>query len=171
MDRMREYGNFPKDQTNEELEAQLRQALDRAAINPGRFFLASCRPNQRVVRIDIPSRSVFYAVLQKPSTEMRDYDWQVPTVISVRMYQSWNEEGKLSLIGEHIDKTKLPKIKEQLCVRWSNGTKTDHWAEYLADDVPEAIRKLIAEGIRRETIKVYKEIPFKVNVSLEGFTS
>jgi hypothetical protein len=59
-----------------------------------------------------------------------------------------------------------------LHLRWHNGDGKEHFGDYCVDDVPDQIRQLLNKGVKRETIKVYKEIPFQINVSLvAGVTS
>lgn len=170
LDRLREHAGFPKDADSVAIETELRRALDEAAENQEKNFLKGCKPDQYAVRVAIPGRNVVYAILKKPANNaQKSYDYIVPTVLTVEMYQTWTEDGKLGTIEElPAERRTLPKLKPQLCLRWSNGNGKDHWGDYCADDVPEQIRQLIGKGVKRETIKVYKEIPFKINVSLEG---
>jgi hypothetical protein len=89
------------------------------------------------------------------------------------MYDSWNKDGKLGSIADiAAEKRPMPKLKPQLHLRWHNGKGEEHFGDYCEDDVPEQIRRLLNEGVRRETIKVYREVPFRINVSLTaGITS
>jgi hypothetical protein len=168
LERLREHAGFPKDADTVTMETELRRALDEAAKNKEKNFLKGCKPDQLAVRVAIPGRNVVYAILQNPSSSQKSYDYIVPTVLTVDMFQSWTEDGKLGSIEDlPAEKRALPKLKPQLCLRWSNGDGKEHWGDYCADDVPEQIRALIGKGVKRETIKVYKEIPFKINVSLE----
>ena len=167
-ERLREHAGFPKDTDSVAMETELRRELDRAAENPEKHFMTGCKPDQFAVRVAIPGRNVVYAILKKPNNAQKSYDYIVPTVLTVEMFQSWTEDGKLGTIEElPAEKRALPKLKPQLCLRWSNGDGKEHWGDYCADDVPEQIRTLIGKGVKRETIKVYKEIPFKINVSLD----
>lgn len=170
-DRMKKYARYPWNADNAKIEAELRQQLDEAAKNQEKTFLQGCKPGQFAVRIAVPGRDVVYAILKKPDSD-KTYDWIVPTVLSVDMYQTWSTDGKLGAIEDlPPEKRSMPKLKPQLCLRWSNGDGKEHWGDYCADDVPQQIRKLIGQGVGRDAIKVYKEIPFKIEVSLEGITS
>jgi hypothetical protein len=168
LDRLREHAGFPRDADAVTMETELRRALDEAAEDIGKNFLKGCKPDQWAVRVAIPGRNVVYAVLKKPSSSQKSYDYIVPTVLTVDMFQSWTEDGKLGSVEDlPAEKRAMPKLKPQLCLRWSNGDGREHWGDYCADDIPEQIRTLISKGVKRETIKVYKEIPFKINVSLD----
>ena len=169
LDRLREYAGFPGDADSVAMETELRRALDEAAENQKKNFLEGCKHDQFAVRVAIPGRNVVYAILKKPNNAEKNYDFVVPTVLTVEMFQSWTKAGKLGTLEElPPQKRPLPKLKPQLCLRWSTGDGRDHWGDYCADDIPEQIRKLIGQGVKREDIKVYKEVPFRIEVSLEG---
>lgn len=174
IERMREHAGFSKDADSVMMETELRKALDEAAKNTTKNFLNSCKPDQYAVRVAIPGRNVVYAILKKPNDNQKGYDYIVPTVLTMEMFQSWTKDGKLGSIEElhgNGERRPMPVLKPQLCLRWSNGDGKEHWGDYCADDVPEQIRKLLDKGVNRDTIKVYKEISFKIEVSLEGITS
>jgi hypothetical protein len=154
------------------IEADLRRALDEAAEKREQTFLKGCKEDQYAVRIALPKCRVVYAVLKLPTDEQKSYDFVVPTVLSQEMFHTWTKTGKLGIIEDlPVEKRVMPKLKPQLCLRWSNGDGREHWGDYCADDVPEEIRQLIAKGVRRENIKVYKEVSFKINISLDDGTT
>jgi hypothetical protein len=181
IERFREYGGYPADTDSVSIEMDLRNALDEAAKDAPRNFLTNkCRDRetgkpragQFAVRIAVPKRNVVYAILQEPTSTHRSYDWVVPTVLTRDMFQLWTDTGKLGSIEDlPLKKRQLPKLKPQLCLHWANGDGRDHWGMYCADEISEEVRKLILQGVPRDKIKVYKEVPFKVDVQLGDFTS
>lgn len=173
IDRVREYVGFSPATDDTVVEDELRCALDEAAKDPDKNFLNGCKPGEHVVRIALPHRNVVYAVLRKPNGEDKVYDYLVPTVLTTEMYQAWTLNGKLGNIGDlnPIEpKTPLPVYKPQLCMRWANGDGKDHWGNYCLEDVPEQIKQLLLQGVTKDAIKVYKEVPFEIHVSLKGIT-
>lgn len=170
LDQLRERAGYPEDADSVTMEAELRQELDKAAENPKKNFLEGCKDGQFAVRVAIPGRNVVYAILKRPSNgESKSYDYVVPTVLDTQMYAAWNKDGKLGVLGDAVtEKRPLPVLKPQLHLRWLNGDGKEHFGDYCVDDVPEQIRKLLNKGVKRETIKVYKEIPFRISVALAG---
>ena len=172
IDRMREHCGIAGDVDPVTIEATLRRALDEAAENRDQTFLKGCKEDQYAVRIALPKLNVVYAILKRPTTDQKSYDFVVPTVLTQEMFQAWTVTGKLGTIEDlPVEKRALPKLKPQLCLRWSNGDGKDRWGEYCAEDVPEEIRQLMLKGVQRENIKVYREVAFKINISLDDGTS
>jgi hypothetical protein len=172
IERMREHAGFSKGVDAVNIESDLRRALDEAAENQSKTFLKGCKSDQYAVRIALPKCNVVYAILKRPVDNQKTYDYIVPTVLTVDMFQAWTEDGKLGAVEDlPVEKRPLPKLKRILCLRWSNGNDRQNWEEYCVDDIPEAVRKLIAKGVHRENIKVYQEVPFKISISLDGVTS
>ena len=172
IDRMREHAEIPHDVDSVTVEADLRRTLDKAAENQEQTFLKGCKEGQYAVKVALSGRKVVYAVLKPPTSDQKTYDFVVPTVLTLEMFQAWTVTGRLGTMEDlPVEKRALPKLKPQLCLRWSNGDGKERWGDYCADDVPEEIRQLIAKGVRRENIKVYSEVAFKINISLDDGTS
>jgi hypothetical protein len=174
VDQLRERAGYPADADSVAMETELRRELDKAAENPEKNFLEGCKKEQFAVRVAIPGRNVVYAILKTPSNgNQKSYDYIVPTVLTTEMYDTWNKDGKLGSVADiAVEKRPLPKLKPHLHLRWHNGDGKEHFGDYCVDDVPDQIRQLLNKGVKRETIKVYKEIPFQINVSLvAGVTS
>lgn len=173
IDQLRDRAGYPADADSVAMETDLRRELDKAAENTEKNFLQGCKNGQFAVRIAIPSRNVVYAILKPASNGQKSYDYVVPTVLDTKMYETWNVDGKLGTVAEiPAAKRAMPKLKPQLHLRWFNGDGKEHFGDYCADDVPDQIRTLLNKGVQRETIKVYREVPFQISVSLtSGVTS
>jgi hypothetical protein len=168
IEQLRERAGYPLGTDSVLMETDLRRLLDEAAENPDKNFLAGCKEEQYAVRIAIPGRNAVYAILRRPSrTEGRRYDFVVPTVLTPEMYSVWNKDGKLETVNAVATRKRpAPVLKPQLHLRWANKNGEENFGDYCADDVPEQIRKLLNKGVVRETIRVYKNVPFRIEVSL-----
>jgi hypothetical protein len=167
IEQFRARAGFPENADSVLLETELRRVLD--ALNDA-DLKQGCREGELAAKVAIEGRNVVYAII-KPAKN-KDYNYTVPTVITATMYEAWAKDGRLGDLSElPVEKKKLPDLKPRLYLRHPNGDGQPHFHEYCVDDIPEQVAKLLDAGVAPKDIKVLKEIPFKIDISLLGFSS
>ncbi|MAG64672.1 MAG: hypothetical protein CMK74_02190 [Pseudomonadales bacterium] len=154
-----------------ELEAILRTALDAVGAH-SENFKQGVREREFALRIALDKCEVVYAIV-KDAADDKDYDYVVPTVLTQEMYQSWCKDGKLGTVQDlPITKRELPQIKATLYLRYTdrregNGTPPPaHFLEFIAEDIPDQLIRLLDEGIPLNDIKVLQEVPVDLQAVL-----
>lgn len=170
VDQFRKRAGYGEEIDNIRLEAILRQAMEKQAED-GTNFLSGRKDGEFVLRVAIPKQKPVYAVLA-PAAKGKAYDYYVSTVITEEMYQSWGREGRLGSVGDRLEtkNQQLPAIKPTVWLRYQNGDGSEHFDEYLVEDLDEAVQRLVKKGVRIKDIQAFQRIRLDIKVSLPGFT-
>lgn len=164
IDRLRERAGFPVGTDSIFMETELRKALDAAAADKEQFFLQAYKPDQFAVKIALPGRNVVYAILQPATSQYHDY--VVPTVLDTQMYASWRlpDSPDMTETAPVVKRERTTRTKPLVYLCWETPDGKAGSGEYCLDDVSEHMTTLLKSGVRRDTIKLYKEVPFEVSV-------
>jgi hypothetical protein len=178
VEQYRERAQLPSNYNFERAEEDLRTAICEA-MRAGKMHrntrLRGNPDTEFVVRVAPAGFEVVYALIEKGAAN-GNYPYMCHTVFDQRMFQQWNEEGKIATMRDLPSAAALndvPVPPEPDPDDYGRGlllvhVTPDGVALHEADEqnLQRLIGHLMSEGCNFSNIRLFKEIPFKLTIKL-----
>ena len=170
--------DYPFDQAEDELRKEAAKQIEDGKV----FRNKTDRDREFVVRIAIPGKDVVFALVEVGVPD-GNYAYLIHTVYTKEMYDQWNDEGKLGTFGdlpiaEALKDVKLATTDKEWSkqenggdpakrlIRWqdSDGRFDSKWT--TKDNVSREIYALLAEGVKLDTIEIFRKVAFDLTITL-----
>lgn len=188
IEQFKERAKLPPSYNFDKAEADLRGAIC-AALRNGDLIRNTKNhgdpDNEFVVRVALSGYDVVYALVEKGASDGR-YPFMCHTVFDQEMYHVWNEEGKIGTIGDLPHAKALKALEEQVKAQPKPKPMAaqidpdaaavvifyklgNAWCDKPTkeEELTQEVGKLLAEGVSLKDIRIFKEIPFKIEIKLE----